>query len=227
MCLITLLFLITTAQAEDAIRVQITTGGHPHDLSFYSLFEDQPDLAVTVNPHPSAYRRDLRKYADVLVLYDLTDLTAEGDRQTLRDFVEAGRGIVVLHHALADNWQWKWWYEEVVGGRFLMADEGSRKGSVARNGAVLVARTVAAHPVLEGVGTLTLRDENYKGMWLSPASQVLMVTEHPGNDRVVAWIGPSAQARVVAIQLGHDSAAHRNAGYRKLVRNAILWAAYR
>jgi type 1 glutamine amidotransferase len=222
-----LLLIGGCAQAAEPVRVQITTGGHPYDLSFYSIFEGQPDLAVTVNPHPSAYRRDLRKIADVLVLYDLHDINAESDRRTLQDFFEARRGIVVLHHALADNWQWPWWCQDVVGGRFLMGDEGASKRSIAKNGAVIVARPVADHPVLQGVGTLKLDDETYKGMWLSPASKVLMETDHPDNDKAVVWIGPSRQARVVAIQLGHGSAAHRDASYRRLVRNAILWAAGR
>ncbi|MBL8229993.1 MAG: ThuA domain-containing protein [Bryobacterales bacterium] len=224
---LTLLLLGSSAWAAEPVRVQVTTGGHPYDISFYSIFEGQPDLAVTLNPHPSAYRRDLRRFADVLVLYDLHDLQADSDRQTLRNFVESGKGVVVLHHALADNWQWKWWYEDVVGGRFLMGDEGAAKRSAAKNGAVIVARPVAEHPVLAGVGTLKLDDETYKGMWLSPAAKVLMETDHPENDRAIVWIGPSRQSRVVAIQLGHGAAAHRDAGYRRLVRNAILWAAGR
>lgn len=100
------------AAGAGLVRVQITTGGHPHDISFYGLFESQPDLAVTINPHPSAYRRDLRKFADVLVLYDLADTTGEAERNNLRGYLESGGGLVVLHHALADNWQWKWWYKE-------------------------------------------------------------------------------------------------------------------
>ena len=45
------------------------------------------------------------------------------------------------------------------------------------------------------------------------------------SDGPVAWIGPCATSRVVSIQLGHDRHAHGNPAFRKLVRNAILWAA--
>lgn len=208
----------------DPIRVQLTTGGHPHELSFYSLFEGQDDLRVTVSPHPSAYRRDLRKFADVLVVYDLADVTSDQERGNLQAFAEAGGGIVVLHHALAGNWQWKWWYEDVVGGRYLMGDDGALPRSKAKDKEVLNARPVADHPVLAGVGTLRLDDEAYKGMWLSPKARVLMETDNPNNDKAVVWIGPWQKSRVIAIQLGHGAAAHRDPGYRKLVRNAILWA---
>src|SRR5574340_1047578 len=213
--------------AAEPVRVQITTGGHPYGISFYGVFDGRSDLAITVNPHPSAYRRDLRKFADVLVLFDLADVDDEKQRANLQTFLESGKGLVVLHHALADNWQWKWWYEEVVGGRFLMGQEGAMARSAAKNNEVLNARPVARHAILDGVGELKVDDEAYKGMWLSPKSQVLMVTDNPTNDKAVVWIGPWSKSRVVVIQLGHGPAAHSAPGYRRLVHNAILWAAGR
>lgn len=54
-----------------------------------------------------------------------------------------------------------------------------------------------------------------------------METDHPENDKPVVWISPWRKSRVVAIQLGHGPAAHRDPGYRRLVRNAILWTAGR
>ncbi len=115
----------------------------------------------------------------------------------------------------------------LAAGRFLMGPDGGMQRSPARNNEVLDARPVAKHPILEGVGELKVADEAYKGMWLSPKAQVLMETSNPNNDKAVVWIGPWRQSRVVAIQLGHGAATHRDAGYRKLVRNAVLWAAGR
>jgi type 1 glutamine amidotransferase len=223
-CLL-LISIASLLTAADAIRVQITTGGHPHDVSFYSLFEDQNDLAVTVNPHPSAYRRNLRKFVDVLVLYDLNDVTAEPERKNLQAFLESGGGLVVLHHALADNWQWKWWYEDVVGGRMLMGQDGDMPRSTAKAPDVLNVRPVAKHPVLAGVGVLKLDDESYKGEWVSPKNLILMETDNPNNVKPVVWIGPWQKSRVVVIQMGHGPATHHDPGYRRLVHNAILWAA--
>lgn len=211
----------------DPIRVQLTTGGHPHDISFYSVFEGQSDLAITVNPHPSAYSRDLQKFVDVLVLYDLADVNDEKQRKNLQSYLQAGRGLVVIHHALADNWQWKWWYEDVVGGRMLMGQDGDMPRSVAKAPAMLNGRAVAKHPVLDGIGELKLNDESYHGEWVSPKVQVLMETDNPDNVKPVVWIGPWQQSRVVVIQFGHGPATHCDPGYRKLVHNAILWAAHK
>lgn len=222
-----LLLSVLCLGAADKIRVQITTGGHPHNISFYGLFSGQDDLTVTVDPHPSAFRRDLRKSVDVLVLYDLNDITAEEQRVNLRNYLEAGGGLVVLHHALADNWQWKWWYEEVVGGRFLMGQDGEMPRSTAKAPVVLKVTPAAKHPVLDGVGPMTLNDEAYKGMWLSPRAKVLLETDNPENDKAVAWIGPWQMSRVAVIQLGHGPDTYGDAAYRRLVRNAILWVSRR
>jgi type 1 glutamine amidotransferase len=225
---IALVFLLALClPAADKIRVQITTGGHPYNISFYGVFTGQDGLAVTIDPHPSAFRRDLRKTVDVLVLYDLNDVTAEEQRKNLQDYLEAGGGLVVLHHALADNWQWKWWYEEVVGGRFLMGTDGEMPRSTAKAPVVLQVTPVSKHPVLDGVGPMTLNDEAYKGMWLSPRAKVLLETDNPENDKAAAWIGPWRKSRVAVIQPGHGPDTHQDAGYRRLVRNAILWASRR
>ncbi len=54
-----------------------------------------------------------------------------------------------------------------------------------------------------------------------------METAFPLNDRPVVCVGPHAGARVVYIQLGHSDSTMRYPAYRKLVHNAILWAAGR
>src|SRR5262245_46615885 len=57
------------AQNADAVRVLVVTGGHDHDADFYSVFADDR-LRAIVDPHPMAFRGDIRRRADVLVLYD-------------------------------------------------------------------------------------------------------------------------------------------------------------
>ena len=83
------LFLAVPGQAQP-IRVQLVTGGHNHELSFYEVFQGNKDLKIDVNPHPGAFHSDMRKNVDVLVLYDMTDMDGETERRHLREFVEAG-----------------------------------------------------------------------------------------------------------------------------------------
>ena len=66
------------------------------------------------------------------------------------------------------------------------------------------------HPITAGLSPFNLTDETYKGMWISPAVKVLLKTDNPTSDGPVAWISPYEKSRVVCVQLGHDSKAHRN-----------------
>lgn len=212
---------VTPPQKPAPVRVMVVTGGHGHEPSFYSLFEGRDDIAATVNPHPIAFRGDLRKRYDVIVFYDMLQQLDEAQQKNLRDFAEAGKGLVVLHHALANYNAWAWWTQELVGGSYRL------KESKFQHDVEMDVQPVADHPLLRGVGPMRIEDETYKEMWISPGVKVLLKTDHPASDGPVAWISPYANSRVVAIQLGHGRTAHVHPGYRRLVQNAILWSAGR
>jgi type 1 glutamine amidotransferase len=91
----------------------------------------------------------------------------------------------------------------------------------------MTVRAVGKHPITEGLGEFRIVDEVYNFMWRSPRSRVLLEADKPEGEKAVAWIGPWEKSRVVVIQLGHGKETHENANYRKLVRNAIVWAAGR
>lgn len=212
--------------APGAVRTLVVTGGHPYDASFYTLFEGDDRIYAQIDPHPRPYRAgDLRRRYDVLVLYDSMQTIDEQERKNLVEFVEAGKGIVFLHHALVDYCNWKWWYEEVMGGRWYQTEDQPPKWKTRwKHDVEQVVRPVAKHPVTEGVGVMHLWDETYQGMWMSPGNQVLMRSDDSTSDGPVVWISPYRKSRVVAIQLGHDRSAHEHPGYQRLVKNAIVWA---
>lgn len=207
----------------DAIKVLVVTGGHDHDSDFYSVFDDDGIKAV-VDPHPAAFSGDIRRRADALVLYDMMKTMNEKRRKNLQAFVESGKGVVALHHAIGDYVDWPWWYEEVIGGRYLF-DEVNGKKSIYKHDEEISVKPVIEHPITKGVGAFRIFDETYKDLWISPKVKVLMQTDNPTSDGPVAWISPYEKARVVYIQLGHDRNANLNPNYQRLVRNAIRWAA--
>ena len=211
------------AKAADAIRTLLVTGGHDHDVEFYSAFDDA-GIKTVVDPHPAAFGGDIRKRADVLVLYDMMKTLDEKRRANLRNFVESGKGVVVLHHAIGDNVDWPWWYEEVVGGRYLFDEVNGKKSSFLHDVTETIS-VVAEHPITKGLGTFRILDETYKDLWISPKVKVLLRSDHATSDGPVAWISPYEKSRVVYIQLGHDRNANLNPNFQRLVRNAIYWAA--
>ncbi len=165
---------------------------------------------------------------DTIVFHDMGETIGEKEQANLRDFVVAGGGIVSTHHAIVNYTSWPWWYQEVIGGKYFVDAVPGHAKSEYKEGVDFLAtavKGVANHPVLRGVPPLPVHDEVYRGMWQSPGIQVLMQTDHPLNDKAVVYIGPYAKARVVYIQLGHSASTMRYPGYRRLVRNAILWTA--
>lgn len=212
---------ILAAESAPKTRVLLVTGGHSHEISFYSIFDAAADLEVNVDPHPAAYSGDLRKRYDVVLMYDLIADLDDSRKQHLREFAESGKGIVALHHSICSfRDSWRWYTQELIGGSYLAK-------SSYRHGQTLRITPAAAHPIIRGIGPFEIKDETYKSMWISPNNQVLFKTDDATSDGPVVWISPYEKSKVVYVQLGHGREAHENASYRKLVRNAILWSAGR
>ena len=215
------------AQAR-AVKALVITGGHEHETSFYSLFDGYEDLArMPVSSSTMAFQGDLRGKYDVLIMYDFSRDLDETGKKNLRNFVESGKGIVVLHHALLSYQQWPWWYEEVVGGSYRLKTEGNVRSSTVKDAQQIFVTPEGEHPITAGIGPFHIEDEAYKRMWFSPRIRPLLSTDNPYCDPFLAWIGPCTSSRVVAIQLGHGPSAFGHPSYRALVHNAILWSAGR
>ena len=116
--------------APGAVRGLVITGGHDHEAAFYSLFDGYADLDwMPVDTGANAFKKDLRGRFDVLIMYDFSRDLDDVGKKNLGDFVEAGKGVVVLHHALLNYQAWTWWSEEVVGGRYRLQGEGRSPSS--------------------------------------------------------------------------------------------------
>jgi type 1 glutamine amidotransferase len=212
----------------DAVRGLVITGGHDHETSFYSLFDGYRDLArMPVASSTTAFQTDLRGKYDVLIMYDFSRDLNEAGKKNLREFVESGKGIVVLHHALLNYQDWSWWYEDVVGGSYRLRKNGTTPSSTYKGDQQIYVTPVGEHAITAALRPFQVVDETYKHMWISPRVRPLLITDNPNGDRFLAWIGPCATSRVVAIQLGHGPTVFSHAGYRTLVHNAILWSAGR
>ena len=219
---------VLPSKGKEPVRVLVVTGGHDYPTSFYTLFEGAPDLKWShASSNHEAFKNDIRKNYDVLVLYDFTSEIAELEKTNLRNFVESGKGLVVLHHAVADYQDWEWWWKEVVGGRYLLKPQGATPASTYQHDQELCVRAVMRHPITARSQSMHLWDETYKGMWISPEVKVLLQTDNTTSDGPVAWISPYEKSRVVYIELGHNDKAHLYPAYRELVHDAIRWAAGR
>ncbi len=219
---------VLAAAPQSPVRLLVVTGGHDYETSFYTLFEGYPDLAWDhATSNQAAFKQNIVPKYDVLLLYDMSQELDDKGRANLRGFVESGKGLVVLHHALVSYQDWPWWSKEVVGGRYLANKEGDTPGSTYKHDEELRVFPVVEHSITAGLGPFQITDETYKGMWISPAVKVLLKTDNPTSDGPVAWISRYEKSRVVCVQLGHDGKAHRHPAFREIVRRSILWSAGR
>jgi len=211
------------------IRLLVVTGGHSYPVSFYDMLNSLETVTWThATNHSEAFSHPITKEYDAILLHDMYETTTEQTRVHLREFVDAGKGILSLHHAIVDYSDWPWWYEEVTGGKYFVSNAPEHSASHYREDEeflVTIAEGKQDHPILKGISVLWVYDELYKNMYHSPNIEVLMETSHSENDRPVVYIGPHREARVVYIQLGHSDDTMRNPGFRHLVANTIKWIA--
>jgi len=220
--LLALSLLAAGAAQAEPLRVLLVTGGHDYDNRFHRVL-DRDEWQVTVDPHPRAFSRDVRARFDVVVLYDMTSDVDERRRANFLKFAEAGKGVVVLHHALVGYQDWPW-YEALIGAKYLEAPESGWPKSTFQHDVRMQVQVERAHPVTAGLPkTFEMEDETYGGMRITNTNEVLLRTAAETSDGPLAWVSAYKNSRVVTIQLGHGPAAFSDVNYLRLVKNAVEW----
>lgn len=246
------------------MRVLAVTGGHSFDRAAFVRFLDALPCVVRWIEHPDALQfvadADLDEF-DVTLHYDMPgvrppELPPAGYAERIRARTAAGRGFVVLHHAIASWPLWPEW-SELVGGQYLYAPGEVRGRQWPDSGYRLdvpehLSCAAPGHPVLTGLEDgLDLVDETYLYPVFEDGVTPLLRTDapiddsvhfstvegaagrmysragwsHPTGSSVVAWTRTAGRSRVVYIQPGDAARTLDDPGYRRLVGNALTWAA--
>lgn len=254
------------------LQCLVAVRGHPFDrTAFDAMFQAMEGVCAVMVDQPAAARLmnpDGMRGFDVLVLYDMPGLDfetgegapnyrepPEGLREGFRALLEAGKGVVALHHALAG---WPTWaeYHEWLGGQFLY-HPGTVRGqpvldSGYAHGMTYEAQVLADHPVTAGLPPrFTLTDEAYLAQVFAEDVTPLLRAdmpftrdrffsadravrgsmhdregwEHPPGSNLIGWAKEVANSRLVYLQPGDGVSAYDNPDYRRLVENAIRWTA--
>jgi uncharacterized protein len=215
------------------IRVLLITGGHPFQKeAFFKLFQDNPDITYQAVVHPQAYAMLTAKAAkqyDVIVTYDYNQKIPEEAR---RDFVarlKEGKGLVVLHHAIAAYPGWpEYW--KIIGAHYYLAKTNingvAKPRSAAKEGMDFRVHIADPnHPVTRGLKDYDMHGETYKWFDLAKNCHPLLTTDTPESNKVIAWAKTYKGTRVVYIESGHGPSAYDNPNYQQLLRQAIRWVA--
>lgn len=254
------------------LQCLVAVRGHPFDrTAFDAMFQAMDGISATMVDQPAAARLmnpDGMRGFDVLVLYDMPGLDFEAGegapeyRDPPRDLVdgfrallEAGKGVVALHHALAG---WPTWgdYHEWLGGQFLYHPGMVRGQPVLDSGyahdVTYEAEVLLDHPVTAGLPrTFTVTDEPYLAQVFAEGATPLLRArmpfvrdrffsadlavrgrmydregwDHPPGSDAIGWAKRVFNSRLVYLQPGDGPSVYDNLHYRRLVENAIRWTA--
>jgi uncharacterized protein len=176
-------------------------------------------------------------------------------RRGLRDLLEDGIGVVALHHALAGWPAWPEYADWLGGRFLYHSAElrGSRRlDSGYAHGVTYEARVLADHPVTRGVpASFSITDEPYLAEIFEEDLTPLLASrasftrehfwsadaavrgkpncrdgwEHPPGSNLIGWTKRALASPLVYLQPGDGAGAFENPRYRRLLENAVRWAA--
>lgn len=210
----------SAAPAAPASRILIVGGGSSHDYDKWWKGKDAETLGASYTSAPGEILPALGKL-DVLYLGNNQPLSDPELRKAIFDFVDAGKGLLLVHASTWYNWKdWPDYNRKLVGG-------GSRGHEALQEFEVLAVDK--DHPVMAGVpASFTVRDELYQFVKDPQGSEIHILAKgkslKTGKEYPVAWIAAHPKGRIVCITLGHDGAAHEHDAFKALLRNAAAWA---
>lgn len=231
--LVIVLWMASVAPAAEKLRVLLITGGHGYDRpAYHRVFAANPEIVVTHLEHTKdtadAWDRADLEACDVIVLYDMPRTITEAQKARFRSVFARGTGLVVTHHALCSYPDWPE-YEALIGGRWsdpkLARDTKVKMPGYEHDVDIAVQVMAPGHPITAGVRDFTLNDEVYWNFRTTADITPLLRTTHPASDNPLAWVRTTGRSRVAYLQLGHGPKAYSDANYRRLLANAIRWAA--
>lgn len=249
-------------------RVLVSVKGHPYERdAFFNIFEEMEGIAYTAVEQPASqlFWSSLQSANyDAIVSYDMPGidfstqpphLVSPPDqfKQDFLDLLEAGKGMVFLHHAIA---AWPTWsqYAEVLGGKFWYLEGRYRDQPFCDSGyqhnVQHTVRVLADHPVTSGVDPeFAITDELYLyDVWddsiipllssdaefdqkhFFSASEAVSGRlcsrnnwQRTTGSNLIGWVKSYLNSPIVYLQMGDGPSAYSNPNFLKLLENAIQW----
>jgi type 1 glutamine amidotransferase len=227
----------------EPLNVIVAAKGHPYERDpFMAMFDQLPGIACTLVEQPAVQRLmspEGMAGFDALVLYDMPGLDfaaperpgyvepSETFKAGFLAMLDAGKGVVALHHAIAG---WPAWpeYADLLGGRFLYRPgflRGTERPDSGYRHDVTHEVTVMdrGHPVTAGLpAAFNLTDELYLSEVFEDLVRPLLASDHAfTRDNFY-----SAAQAVAGKMYSNDGWAHpdgsRLIGWTKRARNSPL-----
>lgn len=176
----------------------------------FDVIEDAADWSATS-----------MQQADVVILTRMNERTPT-DRQPWMDaaaeaaflaYVQAGKGLLVIHSGLA-GYQHCPTLRRLVGGAFVhhppMCD--------------VTVEPAAGHPLADGAAAFTCHDEHYF-VELDAGLDVFLTARSAHGVQPAGWRRSEGAGRVCALTPAHELHGWREPAYQSIIANALSWVA--
>ena len=181
---------------------------------------------VTATDDASVFStQGLDRYSVIVFLNTTGDVLDEAQQTAMEDFISAGKGFLGVHSAADTEYDWNW-YGTLVGAYF--------DGHPEPQDAVVDFVEPDAHPITERLpGQVTRFDEWYNFRSQPPDDATVLATVDEasyeggamGDPHPIIWARRVHGGRSVYIGFGHTSESFEEPLMRRLLDNAIRWAA--
>ena len=209
-------------------RLIIVTGGHDFDRSgFFRMFDSFPNMTYVEYQQPDAKAKlssvDLSSF-DAVVFYDMPKTITEVEKIGYYRLLEAGKGLLFLHHSICSYQDWAE-FETIVGGKYYEKKKNDKFGASSYQHDVdfYVQIAHSDHPIVRGIDDFVLTDEIYGNLEVLPQVDPILITDFPKSNILIGWTLKNANSKIVYIQPGHDNRCWDNENYRKLIKQSILY----
>ncbi len=218
-----------TSKVDSPNRLAVIEGNHPYEVPpFHELFRSMKDMDAYVQSIDT-WLQDWGGYLtwyDAVLFYNMTmtlPAVPDGGKPPIETAIEkvaaAGKGLIVLHHAILAYPSSKAWSD--------MTGIGDRRFQYYVDQDLSVRFSDGTHPITKGLASWDVHDETYAMADAGAGSTILMTTEHPKSMRTIAWTRSYGKSRVFCFQCGHDHRAWEHPSFREILHRGILWAANR
>jgi len=209
------------------LKVLLVGGGSAHDYQrFFNLADTEllkaAGYSVNYTENGAVTARELANVDVAVLSVNRAEWATPELRQALFEFVNKGKGLVLLHPGLWYNFRdWPEYNRELAGG-------GSRGHD--KYGEFEVKLEGKEHPLVAGVpASFKINDELYYYQADAAGTPIEVLatatsTQRPGTYPQV-FVVKHPKTRIAGITLGHDAFAHSHPAYQTLLKNAVKWVA--
>jgi uncharacterized protein len=225
------------APAPEKARILLVTGvdypGHHWKETapaFATALRQDPRLEVITVEDPAFLDSPAINNYDLIVLHFQNwqqPGPGERARENLRQLVEAGKGVALVHFACG-AWYGEWpEFEKLAGRAWFGMSPGPGKRQHDPHGSFRVEVVKPEHPVVRGMVDFDTQDELYTCLAGDHPIEVVAQAKSKvdGKYYPMAFVSRYSHGRTFHCVLGHDAKALSFPGVQELYRRGCAWAA--